>query len=138
MHELSICQSLLRQVEDIARREGGQRVDLIRLQVGPLSGLVPELLVNAFTIARAGTLAATAELVVESLAVRVRCTRCGAESEVSLNRLLCDQCGDYRTQLLSGDELVLASLELTLDGSASGNPAGAPATPYSLPEPDHV
>lgn len=114
MHELSICQALLRQVEEVAQREGARQVDLIRLQVGPLSGLVPALLVSAFSIARAGTLAAMAELVVEELPVRIRCTQCGAESEASINRLLCGPCGDYRTQLLSGDELVLASLELTL------------------------
>ena len=28
------------------------------------------------------------------------------------NRLVCGSCGDYRTQLVSGDELLLASLEL--------------------------
>jgi Zn finger protein HypA/HybF involved in hydrogenase expression len=40
MHELAICHSLLRQGEEIARRERAQRVDLIRLRIGPLSGVV--------------------------------------------------------------------------------------------------
>jgi hydrogenase nickel incorporation protein HypA/HybF len=113
MHELSLCQSLLSQVEEIARRERAERVDLIRLRVGPLSGVVPELLESAFGIARAGTVAAGAELLIETLPVRIRCTRCGAESEAPPNRLLCGACGDFRTQLLSGDEMLLASLELT-------------------------
>ena len=113
MHELSVCQGMLSQVEEIARREHARQVDLIRLRIGPLSGVVPELLQQAFSIARAGTIAANAELAIETLPVRIRCTQCGAESDARPNRLLCGQCGDYRTQLLSGDELLLASVELT-------------------------
>jgi hydrogenase nickel incorporation protein HypA/HybF len=114
MHELSVCQALLSQVEEIARREDALTVDCIRLQVGPLAGVVAELLVHAFSIARAGTIAAEAELVIDSLPVRIRCSQCGAETDALPNRLLCGTCGDFRTQLLSGDELVLASVELTL------------------------
>jgi len=113
MHELAVCQGLLHQVEDIARRERAVSVDLIRLRVGPLSGVVPELLSQAFEIARAGTIAERAELVIEELPVKIRCTLCGAESEAPPNRLLCTACGDFRTRLLSGDELLLASVELT-------------------------
>ena len=113
MHELSVCQGMLSQVEEIARREHARQVDLIRPRIGPLSGVVPELLQQAFSIARAGTIAADAELAIETLPVRIRCTQCGAESDARPNRLLCGQCGDYRTQLLSGDELLLASVELT-------------------------
>jgi hydrogenase nickel incorporation protein HypA/HybF len=118
MHELSVCQGLLHQVEAIAERERAASVDLIRLRIGPLSGVVPELLQQAFTIARAGSVAEDAELVVEELPVRIRCTRCGAQSEASPNRLLCAACGDFRTQLLSGDELLLASVELTRSETA--------------------
>jgi hydrogenase nickel incorporation protein HypA/HybF len=128
MHELSICQSLLNQVEAVARREGAARVDLIRLRIGPLAGVVPELLGHAFEIARAGTLAAAAELITEEQPIRVRCTQCGAETDADINRLLCGQCGDYRTQLLSGDELLLVSLELTLAEPPSP-PLGEPTNP---------
>jgi hydrogenase nickel incorporation protein HypA/HybF len=56
--------------------------------------------------------------------VRVRCTRCEAESEVPPNRLLCGSCGDYRTRLVGGDEMLLASLELDVE-DAPGEPAAA-------------
>ncbi|EGV51833.1 hydrogenase maturation nickel metallochaperone HypA [Candidatus Endoriftia persephone] len=112
MHELAVCQALMRQVDEIATREAAERVTRIILQIGPLSGVVPELLQQAFTIARTGTVAETAELVTQTQPVRVRCTICGAESDATPNRLLCGACGDYRTQLIGGDELLLASLEL--------------------------
>ena len=128
MHELSICQALLTQVEEIARREDALRVDCIRIQVGPLAGVVAELLEHAFSIARAGTIAAQAELLIDSLPVRIRCTQCGAETEATPNRLLCGNCGDFRTRLLSGDELLLASVELTRP-EAKDHPA-----PHARPE----
>lgn len=119
MHELAVCQALLKQVEEIAARENAKEVTRILLRVGPLSGVVPELLEQAFTIARAGTIAEHADLISEPQPVKVRCHQCGAESEASLNRLICASCGDYRTQLIAGDELLLASLELNRDELSS-------------------
>ncbi len=112
MHELAVCQALMSQIEEIAIREKASEVTRILLHVGPLSGVVPELLGQAFTIARAGTIAEHADLVTEYQAVRVRCQQCGAETEATPSKLICASCGDYRTQLISGDELLLASVEL--------------------------
>jgi len=100
------------QVEQIARREQAERVTRILLSVGPLSGVEPQLLADAFPIAAAGSVAEGAELVIESQPIQVKCLSCGAETSATANRLVCGTCGDYRTQLLSGDELLLTSLEL--------------------------
>lgn len=112
MHELAVCQALLNQVEEIAARENASEVTRILVRVGPLSGIVPDLLERAFTIARAGTIAAHADLVTEHQTIKVRCQQCGAETEATPSKLICANCGDYRTQLISGDELLLASVEL--------------------------
>ena len=112
MHEYSVCLALLEQVEQIAREHRARRVERIVLQLGPLSGVEAPLLEHAWPLAAAGSIAVDAELVIETAPVRVRCTQCGAESEAQANRLLCASCGDYRTQLISGDEMLLANLEL--------------------------
>ncbi|HHH43197.1 MAG TPA: hydrogenase maturation nickel metallochaperone HypA [Gammaproteobacteria bacterium] len=113
MHELSVCIALMQQVERIAQEHDAGRVERIVLQVGPLSGVEAPLLEHAWPLAAAGTLAEAAELVIENAAVKVECTQCGAVSEVAPNRLLCASCGDFRTRLVSGDEMLLASLELS-------------------------
>ncbi len=112
MHEYSVCLALMEQVERVAREHGAGRVERIVLKIGPLSGVEAPLLQHAWPLVAAGTLAADAELVTETAPVVVRCTQCGAESEAAPNRLLCGQCGDFRTRLVSGDEMLLASLEL--------------------------
>jgi hydrogenase nickel incorporation protein HypA/HybF len=118
MHELSICAALLDQVERIAADHHARAVTTIVVHLGPLAGVEPELLAQAYTIASAGTAAAGAALVVEHLPVRVRCRGCGAETETAANRLVCGRCGDYHTDLISGDEMLLARVELDCDAEA--------------------
>jgi hydrogenase nickel incorporation protein HypA/HybF len=113
MHELSVCQALLTQVADLAREQRANTVHKIVIRVGPLAGVEPGLLLQAFPLACAGTLAEAAELVIEELPLRVRCETCGAESVALPNRLVCGACGDWHTRLVSGDEMLLASVELS-------------------------
>ncbi len=112
MHELSICQALVVQVESLAREHSANRVAQITLGIGALSGVEPDLLEQAYTVACAGTVADKAELIVERLPVRVRCEQCGEETSVRPNRLVCGKCGDWHTRLTSGDECVLMNVEL--------------------------
>lgn len=112
MHEFAVCQEMLNQVERIAEEQQAQSVASITLRIGPLSGVEAHLLTQAFPLAAAGTLAEDAELLIETLPIRVVCQTCGAETEARPNRLVCGKCGDYHTRLISGDEMLLASLEL--------------------------
>jgi hydrogenase nickel incorporation protein HypA/HybF len=114
MHELSMCLALLDQVQEIAREHRATRVERIVLRIGPLSGIEPSLLENAYPLAAAGTIAADAALEIEPAPVRVQCPECGAETETTPNRLACGQCGGIGTKLISGDELLLAHLELAV------------------------
>jgi hydrogenase nickel incorporation protein HypA/HybF len=112
MHELAVCQALLDQVAQLARERQARRVVSITLKVGPLSGIEPALLASAYPVVSAGTLAADAALLIERPGVRVRCLECGAESQAQCATLMCGACGHWRVEILSGDELLLASVEL--------------------------
>ena len=122
MHELAVCQSLLREVERVARQRGARVVTQIHLSIGPLSGVEADLLRRAFTIARTGTVAARAALVTEPAPVRVSCSRCERESAVPANRLLCPRCGEWRTRLVSGDEMALVRVEMNVENHSNQKP----------------
>ncbi len=119
MHELSVCIALIEQVEAIAREHGASTVSSLTVEIGPLSGVEPELLRNAWPLAAAGSVAEYAELLLETPAIVVKCSECGRESEARANRLLCGACGDYRTNVVSGDEMILKRLELAYPEAAS-------------------
>jgi hydrogenase nickel incorporation protein HypA/HybF len=112
MHELAICQALLDEVERVARKQKAERVAAVRVRCGALAGVEPELLHRAYEVARAGTLAADAALTIEESPVRVFCPRCGSETAARVQRLVCAACGEWRTEVVAGDELTLMSIEL--------------------------
>lgn len=112
MHELYVCQALIDQVETIALEQKAIRVETIYLGIGPLSGVEPRLLEQAFFIARAGTVADDAQLNITSLPIRVSCHECGHVTDALPARLICGDCGHWHTQLISGDEMQLERVEL--------------------------
>lgn len=112
MHELAICQALMEQVDRIALEQQAACVAAVHLQIGPLSGVEPALLEQAFYVAAAGGVAAGARLVITSMPVSVSCDSCGKISEVMPSRLVCAHCGDWHTRLVSGDELFLNRIEI--------------------------
>jgi hydrogenase nickel incorporation protein HypA/HybF len=113
MHELSLCQGMLRQVRNIAAENGASAVDRIVLSVGTLSGVEPPLLQRAFSIARLDTIAANAVLDIRTNPVRVRCRNCEKESEVDGYRLLCSHCQSWQVNVITGEELLLLRVELS-------------------------
>jgi hydrogenase nickel incorporation protein HypA/HybF len=115
MHELAICQALIGEVSAIANSSQANSVTDIYVSVGPLSGVEGRLMHNAFPVAAAGTVASNSTLHLEQAPVRVRCNECGAETEAAANRLTCARCGDWRTQLISGDELLLQRVLMKTD-----------------------
>lgn len=112
MHELSICQALIEQVIQIADEHHALRVTDIYLTIGPLSGVEPHLLEQAFPFAAVDTVAQNARLVIDKSPVRVYCSSCGKKSIVAANKLLCGECGTWQTELIGGDEMILQRVEL--------------------------
>ena len=119
MHEMAVSLALIEQVERIASENGARGVEAITVSIGPLSGVEADLLERAFPLAAAGTRAESAVLNIEAVPVVVRCSQCAAESPAKANRLLCGDCGDYRTNVVSGDEMLLQRVELDVPAARS-------------------
>jgi len=113
MHELALCQGLISTVERTAAAHRARGVSRIELLLGPLSGAEAPLLERAFEVARAGTIASRAELVIKLAPVRVECQICGESSKATPPRLLCRTCGDWRVKVTSGEELLIKTIDLS-------------------------
>jgi hydrogenase nickel incorporation protein HypA/HybF len=110
MHEYSLVVALLEQVGSHLEGRPSARVRRVTVQVGELSGVVPELLRTAFEVAGDGTPCQGAELVLDLVAARWVCTGCErvfAGGEV----LTCEGCG-APARLEAGEELMLMRIEL--------------------------
>lgn len=115
MHELSIVASLFEILEENALKHNAQKIVLVRLRVGKLSGVVPEFLATAFDIYKKDTLAADACLEVTEVPLRVRCRGCGTETAGEDFVFVCPACGASDLEMLEGTELLLEKIELLAD-----------------------
>lgn len=126
MHELAVAQALVEQVDAVIDQHNATQASRIRVRIGPLAGIVPQLLASAFPLAAAGSRMEHAELDLVDAPIQVHCQACGAETDAAMNRLICGACGDWHTRIISGDELLLESVELIndtpLDSPLSAHP----------------
>jgi hydrogenase nickel incorporation protein HypA/HybF len=114
MHEFSLIMSMLDMAEKAARDAGARRIDAVHLEIGALSGVVPEALEFAFGGAREGTLAADARLEVTYVPAVAYCATCRSEFELD-NRFgiaVCPVCDTPSADLRRGRELRLTHLEV--------------------------
>jgi len=112
MHELSIAQALISQVQKIAATEGTTRVTSVTVTVGTLSGVDPEALRFAFPLAAEGTVAQSAKLVVEQVEAVITCHKCDETTSPKYPFLACLKCGSTDVELIAGRELQLKSIEV--------------------------
>jgi hydrogenase nickel incorporation protein HypA/HybF len=78
MHEYSLVRALLERVDAEVERREATAVYRIRVRLGELSGVDPELFERAFEMARIPTASATAELEVIRVPAVWGCPRCGS------------------------------------------------------------
>lgn len=114
MHEMGIMESAIEMVLTQARDHDATQVHRVVLRVGALSGVEPEALRLAFDAAVKGTPAADADLEVESVPARGRCTDCDLEFAVDSDFIFtCPGCGRISAELVQGRELELARIEMS-------------------------
>jgi hydrogenase nickel incorporation protein HypA/HybF len=112
MHELSIVTSVVESVTDTLAAYPGVRVLEVRLRVGVLASVVEDSLQFCWEIANEGTPLAGSRLVIQSVPVTVHCEACGQKGALaSLQDFRCPHCGAPATDVRSGRELEIESLE---------------------------
>ncbi len=66
MHEMSLLRGLMAQISEAARLNGGNRVSVVRLKLGPLAHIEPDHLREHFEEAARGTVADSARLEIQT------------------------------------------------------------------------
>jgi hydrogenase nickel incorporation protein HypA/HybF len=111
MHELSIAQSIVKFVLQHPQRGEMQSVKSVKLNVGDLTGIVPESLVFCFELASQGTAAQGSKLMIENAPTVYHCKKCDSDF-VGRYITLCLNCGETQIELVSGNELDIVEVEL--------------------------
>jgi len=113
MHEASIALSLLETVSDLCQQEGYNTIESVRLKVGRAAGILPDALLFAFDIAKAGTIASQAELVIEYISLGGVCRDCGVQFESEERYIYaCPACKSSAIKITRGDEMQIVDMEV--------------------------
>jgi hydrogenase nickel incorporation protein HypA/HybF len=108
MHELAITRNIVAIVGEAAR---GRRVTRVTIEIGRLSGVMPDAVAFCFDIVAAGTPLAGAALDIKEIDGRARCRDCGGEFAAETLFAPCP-CGSRRSERVRGEELNIKAMEL--------------------------
>ena len=100
MHELALCDAMLKMVRDISREQALEGVRSITVRVGSLSGVVPRFLTDCWVAVTDGT-----------EYDRARCLDCGAEFVADVEGLSCPDCGGKKLMPPSGRDMTIQEIE---------------------------
>jgi len=113
MHELSIAEALIEQVDEELRRAGqAGPVKRLELAVGRLSGVHCDALRFGFRLLAEGTPLEGVEVCIRQPPAVARCRQCGASNEIVEIVIDCPQCGSADIAIEEGRELLLESIEI--------------------------
>ncbi|QBI53558.1 hydrogenase maturation nickel metallochaperone HypA/HybF [Streptomonospora litoralis] len=108
MHEMAITQSV---VETVCERLEGAPARALTLEIGRLSGVVPDAVRFCFDMAADGTALAGARLDITEPDGRARCRACTNEFRLDDLIALCG-CGSADVEITGGQELRIRSVEV--------------------------
>ncbi|MCD8098382.1 MAG: hydrogenase maturation nickel metallochaperone HypA [Lachnospiraceae bacterium] len=105
MHELGIVTYVARSVERVAEENGIHRVAEVVLEIGEVSGIVADYLIDCWDYFRGRyTALSESSLRCETLKAVTWCDHCKKEYPTVQYGRVCPYCGSERTWLLTGNE----------------------------------
>lgn len=112
MHELSICQSILKTIEEELDAEQLEHVREIHLKVGLLSCVEPKFLEHVFRFMIVDSQFSNAKLHVDRIDVLAECDICAEQFKVENYKFVCPNCGRPVSNVIEGNELLIHKIIL--------------------------
>ena len=112
MHELSICTAIAKIAHHAA---GGRTVERVRVDVGYLRQVVPDTLSHSWEMVVFGTPFEGVPLEVREVPAVIECRDCHSRTTLVDPIFRCAACSSTQTDVVTGNELFVTSLDLTVD-----------------------
>ncbi len=112
MHEFSIACNIVEMVDEIAEKEGAIKVDELELDVGLLSGIIPEALQMALDSAVKNSKLQDAGIIINLIEGKAKCENCGTGFVTNDLFSPCPSCGSFNPLIIEGKDLKIKSLKI--------------------------
>ena len=110
MHEVKAVQTIVSLVLDEATKQGASRITRVSIKSGEWSTMDPDCVRTYFDQAAKGTIAEGAEVAIESVSIRFKCSNCG--TTYSPAKAQCPACSGTKGEIVSGREFYVESIEV--------------------------
>ena len=112
MHELGIVFHIIKSVEQVAADNELEKVNAVVLELGEVSGVIPDYLTDCWKWAAAKSeLMRGSELKIETLPAVTHCDGCGRDDPTVAHGKTCPHCQSGSTWLLTGNEVNIKEIE---------------------------
>ncbi|MHA1138314.1 MAG: hydrogenase maturation nickel metallochaperone HypA [Candidatus Thorarchaeota archaeon] len=130
MHEFSAACSIVDTAVEAARSNNATKVNVVNIEVGEFTFLIPEQLAFNFEIASKNTIIEGAELRIKNVKGRLLCSDCGFEGESIVDPdippqiavfapMKCPKCGSSSTTITGGKDFIITNIEAEIPESTS-------------------
>jgi hydrogenase nickel incorporation protein HypA/HybF len=126
MHEMSIVEALLESIRAEVGPYPDARVQVVRVRVGTLRQIEPAMLGFCYDAAVRDTPLAGSRLEVQTVEAAARCGVCSLTFPIEESWFECPRCRSTNAELLTGDELLLAHIEIQNPLPSSRTSSDAP------------
>lgn len=109
VHEVSLCRSVAATVE---RHAAGRTVEVVRLRIGHLRQVVPDLMARSWDAVVVGSPLAGSTLLIDEVPLSIHCRGCGATTVLDRPALQCGQCGGRSIDIVTGEEFLVESIDV--------------------------
>lgn len=127
MHELAICETIIRVVEEEAKKRGMKKVSRVKLKIGKMQAFDKENL-NLSLLGQTSKLFSNVNFDIDEVPVELECTACHKNflderfDDMSFAHKIshapafyvvpaCPACGCDKPKLIAGNELLVVSIE---------------------------
>ena len=112
MHELSLAETLVEEVERVVLRENASVAVRVAVTIGVLSGVEREPFEFCWPLVTEGSRVRGAKLEVREAPAVIRCRGCGGQGEIELAQMACAACGSGDVELVGGTEFKIDEIEV--------------------------
>jgi hydrogenase nickel incorporation protein HypA/HybF len=114
MHELSVALRIVQALdEELAGEPDDLKISTVALQVGTLTGLIPEALEFSWDMATEGSLLQGSKLDIQIVNAMGYCQGCQSKQTLTnLQSMRCPICREPITQIIGGNEMEILTVEV--------------------------
>lgn len=110
MHEMGLCDALLKMAQKILQEGGMTQAQRLTVEVGDLSGVVPHYLSDCWQAVAHGTIFEKTEFIIEQVPGSIRCLDCGKVFDSRREQYICPACGSLKLTPISGRDMTLKEI----------------------------